>query len=95
MQLLPKSENSCRENQKHHDKTFDLIDKLTGEINVIVVFVAVLPHSQYIYVDFSPVRNVRRQAHHSKKLQNSSFLCPGAFITNHIFFFLRPSVLQL
>ncbi len=51
MQLLPKSENSCRENQKHHDKTFDLIDKLTGEINVIVVFVAVLPHSQYIYVE--------------------------------------------
>lgn len=33
------------------DKTFDLIDKLTGEITVIVVFVAVLPYSQYIYAE--------------------------------------------
>ena len=32
-------------------KTFDLIDKLTGEITAIVVFVAVLPYSQYIYAE--------------------------------------------
>lgn len=32
-------------------KTFDLIDKLTGEITPIVVFVAVLPYSQYIYAE--------------------------------------------
>lgn len=32
-------------------KTFDLIDKLTGEITSIVVFVAVLPYSQYIYAE--------------------------------------------
>lgn len=32
-------------------KTFDLIDKLTGEIIPIVVFVAVLPYSQYIYAE--------------------------------------------
>lgn len=30
-------------------KTFDLIDRLTGEVTPIVVFVAVLPYSQYIY----------------------------------------------
>ena len=29
-------------------KTFDLIDKITGEVSDIVVFVAVLPYSQYI-----------------------------------------------
>ena len=28
-----------------------MIDKLTGEITVIVVFVAVLPYSQYIYAE--------------------------------------------
>ena len=32
-------------------KTFELIDKLTGEITPIVVFVAVLPYSQYIYAE--------------------------------------------
>ncbi len=32
-------------------KTFELIDKLTGEIMTIVVFVAVLPYSQYIYAE--------------------------------------------
>ena len=32
-------------------KTFDLIDRLTGEITPIVVFVAVLPYSQYIYAE--------------------------------------------
>ena len=32
-------------------KTFELIDKLTGEITTIVVFVAVLPYSQYIYAE--------------------------------------------
>lgn len=32
-------------------KTFDLIDKLTGEITKIVVFVAILPYSQYIYAE--------------------------------------------
>ena len=32
-------------------KTFELIDKLTGEITAIVVFVAVLPYSQYIYAE--------------------------------------------
>ena len=32
-------------------KTFDLIDKLTGEVTPIVVFVAVLPYSQYIYAE--------------------------------------------
>lgn len=32
-------------------KTFDLIDKLTGEVTNIVVFVAVLPYSQYIYAE--------------------------------------------
>ena len=32
-------------------KTFDLIDPLTGEITVIVVFVAVLPYSQMIYAE--------------------------------------------
>ena len=32
-------------------KTFDLIDRLTGEIITIVVFVAVLPYSQYIYAE--------------------------------------------
>ena len=32
-------------------KTFELIDKLTGEITTIVVFVAVLPYSQYLYAE--------------------------------------------
>lgn len=32
-------------------KTFELIDKLTGEISTIVVFVAILPYSQYIYAE--------------------------------------------
>ena len=32
-------------------KTFDLIDKLTGETTVIVVIVAILPYSQYIYAE--------------------------------------------
>lgn len=32
-------------------KTFELIDKLTGEITPVVVFVAVLPFSQYIYAE--------------------------------------------
>ncbi len=32
-------------------KTFELIDRLTGEITPIVVFVAVLPYSQYIYAE--------------------------------------------
>lgn len=32
-------------------KTFNLIDKLTGEVTPIVVFVAVLPYSQYIYAE--------------------------------------------
>ena len=30
---------------------FELIDKLTGEITTIVVFVAVLPYLQYIYAE--------------------------------------------
>ena len=32
-------------------KTFELIDKFTGEVTAIVVFVAVLPYSQYIYAE--------------------------------------------
>ena len=32
-------------------KTFRLIDKITGEITPIVVFVAILPYSQYIYAE--------------------------------------------
>lgn len=32
-------------------KTFELIDPLTGEVASIVVFVAVLPYSQYIYAE--------------------------------------------
>ena len=32
-------------------KTFNLIDKLTGEVTTTVVFVVVLPYSQYIYVE--------------------------------------------
>ena len=32
-------------------KTFDLIDRLTGEITPIVVFVSILPYSQYIYAE--------------------------------------------
>lgn len=32
-------------------KTFDLIDRLTGEITPIVAFVAILPYSQYIYAE--------------------------------------------
>ena len=32
-------------------KTFDLIDKMTGEITSIVVFVAILPYSQMIYAE--------------------------------------------
>ena len=32
-------------------KTFHLIDKLTGDITSIVVFVAILPYSQYIYAE--------------------------------------------
>ena len=32
-------------------KTFDRINRLTGEITPIVVFVAVLPYSQYIYAE--------------------------------------------
>lgn len=32
-------------------KTFPLIDRLTGEVTPIVVFVAVLPYSQYIYAE--------------------------------------------
>lgn len=32
-------------------KTFEMTDPLTGEIYVIVVFVAILPYSQYIYAE--------------------------------------------
>ena len=32
-------------------QTFNLIDKLTGEITTIVVFVAILPYSQYVYAE--------------------------------------------
>lgn len=32
-------------------KTFNLIDKLTGETTPVVVFVAILPYSQYIYAE--------------------------------------------
>lgn len=32
-------------------KTFDLINRLTGEITPIVVFVAVLPYFKYIYAE--------------------------------------------
>ena len=32
-------------------RTFRLIDKLTGEITPIIVFVAILPYSQYIYAE--------------------------------------------
>ena len=32
-------------------KTLDLIDRLTGEIQKIIIFVAVLPYSQYIYAE--------------------------------------------
>ena len=32
-------------------KTFDLINRLTGEVTPIVVFVATLPYSQYIYAE--------------------------------------------
>ena len=32
-------------------KTFGMIDRLTGEIYTIVVFVAILPYSQYIYAE--------------------------------------------
>jgi len=32
-------------------KTFNLIDKTTGEVTDIVVFVAILPYSQYIYAE--------------------------------------------
>lgn len=32
-------------------KTFKLIDKISGEITSIVIFVAVLPYSQYIYAE--------------------------------------------
>ena len=32
-------------------QTFDLTDPLTGEILPIVVFVAILPYSQYIYAE--------------------------------------------
>ncbi len=33
------------------DKTFKVTDPLTGEIYTVVVFVAVLPYSQYIYAE--------------------------------------------
>lgn len=32
-------------------KTFSMINRLTGELSTIVVFVAVLPYSQYIYAE--------------------------------------------
>ena len=32
-------------------QTFSLVNRLTGEIRSIVVFVAVLPYSQYIYAE--------------------------------------------
>ena len=32
-------------------KTFELIDSLTGDISTIIIFVAVLPYSQYIYAE--------------------------------------------
>lgn len=32
-------------------KTFELIDRVTGEATAIVVFVAILPYSQYIYAE--------------------------------------------
>lgn len=32
-------------------QTFDMTDPLTGEILPIVVFVAILPYSQYIYAE--------------------------------------------
>ena len=32
-------------------KTFEITDPLTGEIYTVVVFVAILPYSQYIYAE--------------------------------------------
>ncbi|MBR6266848.1 MAG: IS21 family transposase [Selenomonadaceae bacterium] len=32
-------------------KTFEVIDRVTGEVQTVVVFVAVLPYSQYIYAE--------------------------------------------
>ena len=32
-------------------QTFDIVERITGEIYTIVVFVAVLPYSQYIYAE--------------------------------------------
>lgn len=32
-------------------KTFQMVDRPTGEVMTIVVFVAVLPYSQYIYAE--------------------------------------------
>ena len=32
-------------------KTFEVTDPLTGEIYSVVVFVAILPYSQYIYAE--------------------------------------------
>lgn len=33
------------------EQTFKMIDRLNGEIDTIVVFVAVLPYSQFIYAE--------------------------------------------
>ena len=38
-------------------QTFSLVNRLTGEISSIVVFVAVLPYSQYIYVNITVRRS--------------------------------------
>lgn len=32
-------------------KTFEVIDRITGEVQTVVVFVAILPYSQYIYAE--------------------------------------------
>ena len=32
-------------------KTFEVVDRVTGEIQTVVVFVAILPYSQYIYAE--------------------------------------------
>ena len=32
-------------------KTFEIIDRITGEVQTVVVFVAILPYSQYIYAE--------------------------------------------
>ncbi len=44
-------ENALHMEVDFAEKTFEPIDRLTGEVTPIVVFVAILPYSKHIYAE--------------------------------------------